>query len=69
MVCVPTVKAEVVNVATPLLSVPHPSTVVPSLKETVPVGVPPLASVTRAVNVTACPCCDGLAEELSVVVK
>lgn len=49
----PLVRAEVVSVATPPLSVLVPSVwlVVLSLKVTVPVGVPPLPE-TVAVNVT-----------------
>ncbi len=38
---------------------------VPSRKVTVPVGV--AAPLTVAVNVTACPTVDGLADEVSVV--
>src|SRR5213078_1967824 len=47
-------------------NVPWPE---PSLKVTVPVGVPApgLFAVTVAVNVTACPDSDGLAEELTTV--
>jgi len=54
--CVPTVSVDVVKVATPLpLSVPVPSKVVPSRNVTVPVGVPPLPSLTVAVHVTGIP--------------
>jgi hypothetical protein len=45
------------NVATPLVSVPVPSVVLPSMKVTVPLGVPtpaPLA-VTVAVRLTVWP--------------
>ena len=52
MECVPRANVEVVKVALPLLSVPVPRVVDPSLKVTVPVGVPPL-EVTVAVKVTA----------------
>jgi len=46
---------DVVNVATPeTFNVPVPSGVAPSLKVTVPVGVPPV-EVTVAVSVTAPP--------------
>src|SRR5436305_1120518 len=57
--------------AWPALSrVPVPRMVEPSLKVTVPVGVPApgLFAVTVAVNVTACPDSDGLAEEVTTVV-
>ena len=58
------------KVAMPALSVPVPSVVAPSLKVTVPVGVPAPGAVaaTVAVKVTACPNTDGLAEEESAVV-
>ena len=67
----PTASVLVVNMAWPALSrVPVPRMVEPSLKVTVPVGVPApgLFAVTVAVNVTACPDSDGLAEELTTVV-
>ena len=55
MVWLPTASVEVVKVATPLLSVTlPPSEVLPSVKVTVPVGVPP-GPDTVAVNVTGCP--------------
>jgi hypothetical protein len=41
--------------------------VVPSLKVMVPLGFPPKAPLTVAVNVTACPSLDGFGEEVSVV--
>jgi len=47
--CEPTASAAVLYVATPLLSVPVPSVVLPSLKVTVPVAV---EGVTVAVKVT-----------------
>ena len=50
----------------PLLSAPVPSVVVPSLKVTVPVGVPPV-EVTVAVKVTAAPKVDGFRDEASEV--
>ena len=43
------------------------STVLPSIKVTVPTGVPPL-EVTVAVKVTDCPKTEGLGDELTVVV-
>ena len=52
-----------------LSSVSVPSTVVPSLKVTVPVGGPgEEAGVTVAVKVTACPCTDGFCDDVTVVV-
>ena len=53
-----------------LFRVPVPRVLGPSLKVTVPVGVPPpgLFTVTVAVKVTDCPDTDGLAEELTNVV-
>jgi len=54
------------NVALPLLSVPVPRVEEPSLKVTVPVGVPPL-EVTVAVNVTEAPYVDGFREEATAV--
>jgi hypothetical protein len=66
--CPPATRVDVESVAIPLLlSVPGPSDVLPSKKVTVPVGVP-LAPVTVAVNVTACPATDGLIDELITVV-
>jgi len=62
---------EVANVATPdALGAPVPKVVAPSLKITVPEGVPPpgATGLTAAVNVTDCPNSDGLMEELRVVV-
>jgi hypothetical protein len=64
---VPSASEEVVNVATPPASVPLPITTPPSLKRTVPVGVPD-ELVTVAVKVTACPTLLGLTEDVSVVV-
>ena len=66
--CEATESAAVANVPTPdPFSVPVPSVVAPSLKVTVPVGVPP-APVTVAVNVTDCPNTEGFSEDVSVVV-
>src|SRR6266487_4300184 len=60
---------EVANVVWPRASsVPVPSVVVPSLKVTVPVGVPKLWSETVAVNVTDWPNTEGFVEEVNVVV-
>jgi hypothetical protein len=67
---VATVRVAVENVATPAASVPEPIVVAPSLKFTVPPGVPAPGAITAtvAVNVTDCPKTDGFALELSVVV-
>src|SRR5947199_7882741 len=67
----PTASVLVANVAWPEpFRVPVPRVVEPSLKVTVPVGVPApgLFAVTVAVKVTDCPDTDGLAEELTSVV-
>ena len=50
MLWLPAVRLVVVNVATPALNGELPSCVVPSVKVTVPVGVPAVA-LTVAVNV------------------
>jgi hypothetical protein len=60
----PTGRVDVVNVATPPLSVAVPNVVAPFLSVTVPVGTPP-EEVTVAVKVTACPEGEGFGEELS----
>src|SRR5579872_3957186 len=65
MLCTPAAKANVWNVALPLLSVPVPSFVVPSRNATVPVGVPELAD-TFPVKVTGCPINTVAAEELTL---
>ena len=63
--CAATANEEAVNVADPEeLSESVPSVVVPSRKVTVPVGTPePEEGLTVAVNVTACPKTEGLADE------
>src|SRR5438093_9609943 len=69
--CEPTASVLVTNVAWPeAFRVPVPSMLEPSLKVTVPVGVPaPLGfAVTVAVKVTGCPDTDGLIEETTPVV-
>ena len=54
IVCEPTERLEVVNVAVPPLSDPLPRVEEPSLNVTVPVGVPlPAGPDTVAVKVTA----------------
>lgn len=62
--------ADVLKVAVPLMRVPVPSVVAPSLKVTVPVGVPVAGAVaeTVAVNVTDWPDTDGFAELTATVV-
>ena len=66
--CVPTVNAEVLNVAVPPTTGLVPRGVAPSLNVTVPVGVPGPLGVTVAVKVTDCPNVDGLRLETSEVV-
>jgi hypothetical protein len=61
--CEPAVRLEVAKVAFPLLSVPVPRVVLPSLNVTVPVA----PDVTVAVNFTDEPYVDGLAEDAKVV--
>src|SRR5205814_1575287 len=65
----PTTNADVVNVATPPLSVPVPSTAAPSLNMTVPVGVPVAGetAVTVAVKVTLVPTTAGFFDDESAV--
>src|SRR5258708_33347069 len=60
----PTESVDVVKPATPPTTATAPSTVDPSLKVTVPVGLMP---ATVAVKVTACPPLLGLAEDTSPV--
>jgi hypothetical protein len=62
---VPATKVEVLNVAAPELRVIVANEVVPSLKVTVPLGVPApgATAVTVAVNPTAWPAQDGLRED------
>ena len=69
IVSVPTFSVEVVKVVDPLLSVPVPSTVLPSMKLTVsPSGGLPALEVTVAVKVTGWPEVEGFGEDVSVVV-
>lgn len=66
--CVPALRLELEHCAWPEAStMPEQIAVVPSLKVTVPVAVPPLP-VTVAVKVTDCPDVDGLVPETSAVV-
>lgn len=67
----PLFKFETERVACPdAFKVLEPSVRVPSLKVTVPVGtaVPGALATTVAVKVTDWPLCDGLSEEVTVVV-
>src|SRR5215475_6098491 len=64
----PAGNCDVVSVAIPFLSVAVPSTVVPLLKATVPIGAGPEAAVTFAVKVTARPTADGFMFDVKVVV-
>jgi len=61
--CDPAASVEMLNVAFPLLMVPVPSVVLPSLKVTVPVAA---EGETVAVKVTEEPNVDGFADEASV---
>jgi hypothetical protein len=54
------------NVATPLVKVPEPTEVSPSLKVTVPVAA---AGVTVAVSVTLAPYVEGFSDDVSTVVE
>jgi hypothetical protein len=67
---VPTDSADVVKGALPPASVAVPSVVEPTLKVTVPVGVPEAGptALTVAVKTTTCPKTDGFADELTDVV-
>ena len=70
IVCVATLKEDVVKVAWPLAMVTLAARVVaPSVKVTVPLGVPApgATAATVAVKVTLCPNTEGLGEELTVV--
>jgi len=59
---VPLGSFELVKVAFPLLSVRVPNTVVPSLKLTLPAGMPEVDDFTVAVNVTDRPRVEGFFE-------
>jgi hypothetical protein len=69
IVCDPTDSEGVMNTAVPnAFNGDDPRTVLPSLKVTVPAGIPPVDEITVAVKVTACPTDEGLTEDVSVVV-
>ena len=67
MECDPAERFDLVMVACPLRSVPVPIDIVPSLKVTVPLGVPEVTGLTVAVNVTVPPKAAGFAEETKLV--
>ena len=68
MVCVTEVSILVVNFAAPPLRAIVFRIVAPSLKVTLPVGVPLNCGATLAVKVTDCPTFDGFCEEANAVV-
>src|SRR5205085_1573882 len=73
MLWLPTLRLEVAHVATPAASACAPQPVIelpPSLKFTVPVGVPApgAVAVTVAVKVTLCPNTDGFTDDVRLVV-
>lgn len=68
MLCVPVDRVEMVKAATPPLSARFPSFVVPSMKFTLPTGVPVVVDFTVAVNVTVSPEVDGFADDTTLVV-
>ena len=63
--CDPNASVEVLKVAIPLLRVPVPNVVLPSLKVTVPVAA---EGETVAVKVTVTPDADGFDDEVRVTV-
>src|SRR5438132_316808 len=72
ILCAPATRQGVVKVATPVpeLTMPMPISLLPSVKVTVPVGLPLAGDTGRtvAVNVTATPRFAGFGEEVRVVV-
>src|SRR5882757_5071504 len=66
MECDPAERFDLVMIACPLRSVPVPIDIVPSLKVTVPLGVPEVAGLTVAVNVTEPPNAAGLTVAVNV---
>jgi hypothetical protein len=67
MECDCAARLAVVNDAVLPVSATVPSTALPSLKATLPVGIPELVERIVAVKVTDCPKADGFAEETSEV--
>ena len=68
MLWIPAFSADVVHFATPPLIVAVASRFAPSLKVTVPEGVPLYAGLIVAVNVTLVPRAEGLSEDWSTIV-
>lgn len=70
MECEPTASKEILNVAVPLDRAAEPSVVAPSLKVTVPAGVPApgATAATDAESVTVCPKTEGLGAGVTLVV-
>jgi hypothetical protein len=68
MWCCPRASEEVLKLALPPLTVTVRSVLVPSLKVTVPVGVPPNCPAMVAVKVTDCPAVEGFKDEDKVLV-
>ena len=72
MLCVPTARLLVLNVATPEFNIPDPRAAVPSMNVTLPEGAsmsPGTVEVTVAVSVTSSPGVEGFAEEPGVAVE
>jgi hypothetical protein len=67
MECEPLANDEVVRLALPLLRETVPSTAVPDLNVTVPVGIPVVDEKTVAVKITAWPAVEGLTEDTRFV--
>ena len=65
--CDPTASVDVLNVALPLLRIPVPMVVVPSLNVTDPVGVPVVDEFTVAVKITEFPRFEGFSEEVTLL--
>lgn len=68
MVWVPEARVVVENVAFPLVRDLVAKVVTPSLNVTLPDGVPEVAGVTVAVNVTDAPNVEGFSDEVTAVV-
>ncbi len=68
--CDPTANDDVLKVAVPLVSETLPKDVVPSMKVTLPVGIPAPgeAAETVAVKVTDCPNTEGFAAAVTLLV-
>src|SRR5215470_6728682 len=68
MACAPAASIEKLRAAVPFVSATTPNVAVPSLKFTLPVGVPPACDVTVVVKVTDSLKLDGLTEDIIAVV-